>query len=136
MERNKYTQLKQAIQVANPDILALAFGCEVWIHLRNTKDLFPTRIIDYLPAVNLLYYDAGKELKTCTQEEVYIVLGRPIRLADVLLAQELPDKRGQTELENALNCYRFLQRWNLHDDNLEHQSEEVKDLLYRLLVNG
>ena len=68
-----------------------------------------------------------------------VVCGRksqqPTRLADVLLAM---NKLDEIAIETLVG---FLDQenkwaWNLKDDNLDHQSDECKDFLIKLLVDA
>lgn len=146
----KYQQLKEIIQEANPEIMELKFGCEV--ELQNYKN--PLRIIlweegiDY-GVVSLNARDG--ENQSFQKKHIIKILGRPIRLADVLLAiknrkmqnVELDiyiTKNGYSQTEEIrfkyhcdLNDYR-LAIWNLKDDNLDHQSDTTKKFLIELLV--
>lgn len=58
------------------------------------------------------------------------VLGRPIRLADVLLATPA-QYRGEEMQWVGMDV---VSKWNLEDDNLDHQSEGTKQSLINLLV--
>lgn len=72
-------------------------------------------------------------------------IGRPIRLADVLLANaiqfktiEWPATQSMTKTDE-LDVERvsaIVDFWNLKDDNLDHQSGECKEFLIKLLVNA
>ena len=71
------------------------------------------------------------------------ILGRPIRLADVLLVLN-KDKNNMFNVlimpDGNFGCFglgKFRDRqfgWNLKDDNLDNQSDEVKKFLIKLLV--
>jgi hypothetical protein len=90
----------------------------------------------------------------CEVEGYKSVIGRPIRLTDVLIALNL---RRDTHMKDwfAVNTYGLflenkvkeitarpyahpmisaLYSWNLKDDNLDHQSEECKEFLTNLLI--
>ena len=67
------------------------------------------------------------------------ILGRPIRLADVLLAdmKRVDDKCAEKDCrkkEYPIGALKILSKWDLKDDNLDHQSEECKQFLINLLV--
>ena len=71
------------------------------------------------------------------------IIGRPIRLADVLLVLN-KDKNNMFNVlimpDGNFGCFglgKFRDRqfgWNLKDDNLDNQSDEVKEFLIKLLV--
>jgi hypothetical protein len=127
---NNYEQLKKVIQEANPEIMELKFGCEVIYEEKKCKYLHHVEgWFDVLLPPN---YDKG--ILQVTNPKLKI-LGRPIRLADVLLAldellvKENSGNRGRTE-----RTMQILDYWNLKDDNLDHQSEETKQFLIDLLT--
>lgn len=121
-----YNQLKSIIQKANPEIMELKFGCEIrgmgfyayGLSDRNNGDL-----VGY--ATSLGRFDGN-----LNNDEI---LGRPIRLADVLLAI------GEKWVMVSNNSFpqqvvEVFNKWNLRDDNLDHQSEECKHFLIDLLT--
>ena len=64
------------------------------------------------------------------------ILGRPIRLADVLLVlnKDLRLKKLSWFLLNKKEFEKIDVRWSLRQDNLDNQSDEVKEFLIKLLV--
>jgi hypothetical protein len=137
-----YDQLKQVIQAANPEIMELKFGCEII----SGKQIF--QVIDVDKANNdylLFHSELGIHNSSMVINQI---LGRPIRLADVLLAVDekfglenpylvgfegmiYKIAEGETELTNL----KHLAQWNLKDDNLDHQSDECKEFLNDLLAS-
>ena len=117
-------QLKEVIQKANPEIMELKFGCEV--DFQGRKHVYSGIGRDG----SKFFMDSyrGAELQT-TLPEGYTTLGRPIRLADVLLAV----KRTPHVTEFSINEFVNFQ-WDLLNDNLDNQSEETKQFLIDLLV--
>lgn len=118
-------KLKQVIIKANPEITKLTFGCE--IEVAGHKAL----VISSMFEPSLLVKLGGDAIKI---DEKYKILGRPIRLADVLLAmrKKVYDKSGH---------YRdpkweqdIIKIWNLKDDNIDNQSDETKKFLEDLLI--
>lgn len=115
-------QLKKKIQEANPEIMEVKFGCEI-------RTPFTTYVI-------------GKH--TPDKENVIEILGRPIRLADVLLALEneyqAQDKSYAVDGEGT---FIFVNKdvemtwvngsWNLKSDSLDKQSPETINFLMELL---
>jgi hypothetical protein len=143
---NGYDKLKSVIQQANPEIMELKFGCET-----NEGIVFtPQRGIKVE-----IYIEGDGRIEEYHVSDLKI-LGRPIRLADVLLALDklrvdgidniqvdtngdicssehikyLNGKEIQPELHNP----EYWCNWNLKDDNLENQREETKQFLIKLLV--
>lgn len=139
-----YEKLKQVIQQANPEIMELKFGCE--IHY----EMFPMRTI----RTGIAMYGVGNK-EICVMHEGLIpdfiyekrdlkkILGRPIRLADVLLALQSNTRIEKTVLMMNLPGtfaysdaeHHVIARWNLKNDNFEHQSDHTKQFLIELLVN-
>jgi hypothetical protein len=142
-----YDKLKSIIQQANSSILELKFGCEVVYEGKKCKYLH--YIEGWFHVLLPPNYDKG--ILQVTNPKLKI-LGRPIRLADVLWALEKLQKEISVRTDG-----RFLQQnknfwesmsscgedcglpqfidWNLRDDNLDHQSEETKQFLIELLTN-
>ena len=128
-----YEQLKAVIQAANPEIMELRFGCEVatpeGLKVLIGKSRTGCLLGNYRLGYSEPYLD--RDIKS---------LGRPIRLADVLLALYgtmdpraiTVNTRGQIAIDDGralVYCF-----WNLKDDNLDHQSDETKQFLVDLLV--
>ncbi|MFA5790689.1 MAG: hypothetical protein WC976_06485 [Caldisericia bacterium] len=162
MDEKKYTELKEVIKKAVPSIMELKHGCyfrwngDTWfVNCERCDKEFifaysctgdahdwPDALqITEKTAWNYKYKNFSKE----DQEEIEI-LGRPIRLADVLLAsrgkiecQEMgilgTEKSEEEEfLFNA--CCTDIVGWKLSQDNLDSQSGECKEFLYEILVKG
>ncbi len=132
-------ELKKAIIKAVPSIMELKFGCEI---LLNDEDggAIKTRIIrkvedreiicDFLPAHNHKIKDIKK------------ILGRPITLADVILALEKYNSELKSPTLSFRHYYknglqiesegRLLAVWNL-EENLDGQNKETIKVLRKLL---
>jgi len=154
----KYEQLKKVIQKAVPEIMELKMGCEVdvgWTteprqphyvtvlrqlrsntyaicnHLRNT---------DYRNEVKqIIEYKDNFDIRRAPLEEIFEILGRPIRLADVLYAIEQEyedDENGITRATGDIPEIRgILGYWQFsRDNNLDNQSDECKEFLIKLLI--
>jgi hypothetical protein len=128
-----YDKLKSIIQAANPEIMELKFGCEYIDHKGDTMLYVRTSPNHHY---GILKRTMSNTLFSCVRSDVKI-LGRPIRLADVLLAI---DKRydGNHFATAASNGWLHFEGirgfWNLKDDNLDHQSDETKQFLIDLLI--
>jgi len=152
-----YDKLKQVIQKANPEIMELKFGCEILRYKEEPKDRKYKVITDIGFAANkekvwinsvpfgsmsLPTEILKSELADKTGD--WIILGRPIRLADVLLAIGNMDfginSKGVFIVyqgSNDLSHRDFSQTdyaWNLKDNNLDNQSEATKQFLIDILV--
>jgi hypothetical protein len=154
---NNYDKLKSIIQEANPEIMELKFECELlWRYNKGDNRNVVKKIIGYdrdraefetadgsgyrkseIEKGRTKHYATGKD-------DAYLTnLGRPIRLADVLLGIRLncPDDYFVGLMGN---YYKWVDgdlilisapMWNLRDDNLDHQSDETKQFLINLLTN-
>lgn len=125
MNQEHIKKIREAVIKANPSILDLELGCEYESCLDGAK---------------------MKWIDDQTSRDIGKIIGRPIRLADVLLAinQVLginnvaieeygvfmqTDNEGWGEIHD--NDKRV--KWILKDDNLENQSEDCINFLYQLL---
>lgn len=133
-------QLKSVIQAAVPSIMELKFGCEarqgenVYTVLGKNKDLngsFMVRSNESLAVFDSAILGAN-----------WHILGRPIRLADVLLAMQNKDMGciGRSMNGDFLNCDDDMNnltevgsRWDLANDSLDNQSPETIEFLSKLL---
>jgi len=157
-----YQKLKQIIQEANPEIMRLDIGCEIKINIpinNIDSEIFTGIVASRLENDICLIAFSGdllldtidifeenedgsrkwdEENKSIFPHEdcSYLILGRLIRLADVLLA--IGKNRGvmigasgdfYTDLSGVMRA-----KWNLKDDNLDNQSEETKKFLEDLLT--
>jgi len=134
MTPQKLEELKNKIQEANPEIMELKFGCEV--EGFNSIRGIIVRINLYVNESNT--YSIFWEDDTLTMQSsigITKILGRPIRLADVLLAILGPfDKprlsAGWQGLEAFMTPYIH---WNLRDDNLNNQSPQTQEFIFNLI---
>lgn len=131
----QYEQLKTIIQKAVPSIMALEFGCDTDYGLFVGEDKENSE------------YHFVKQDKVGSEDNVFYledvagvkILGRPIRLADVLVAISktkeyiLVSVAGKFHKRTGPKEYLELGDWKLLDDNLDHQSEETKQFLISLL---
>ena len=70
-----------------------------------------------------------KEISTDFDSNKKYIVERPIRLADVLAAIQNKQRVRRDTLDFAKET-----NWNLRDNNLDHQSDECKEFLIKLLV--
>lgn len=138
-------KLKAVIQKANPEIMELKFGCEVrftnyaevFVYVRKIKNDWHQIIKPY-----------GGKISEVPDLNDIVILGRPIRLADVLLAMNVQGLSMaiqdfgcwmREELDEHGESVEWTEKrkanWNLSDDNLDNQSDECKEFLTKLLVN-
>ncbi|HDY66718.1 MAG TPA: hypothetical protein ENH85_02885 [Candidatus Scalindua sp.] len=134
-------KLKKVIQEANPEIMELNEGCEV---------IYGDEISDPSPVLLGMYkmsFDETKVFNPYNKDDsgyLIEILGRPIRLADVLIAIEKANLEYPISIYASGECYRSfgfehdgkerLFDWNSKDNNLDNQSDECKEFLIKLLV--
>ena len=147
MEKELIKEIREKCIKANPEIVELKFGCI--IQIKGSK---PTVLDNKTPIVlkgnkfeeKGLYFNLAKN-KFYQKHKMFggdlevKIIGRPIRLADVLLAMPVRfyvksgngyflDSR-KADLPSCQECF-----WDLEDDNLEHQSEETLTFLKTILT--
>jgi hypothetical protein len=144
-----YDKLKSVIQAANPEIMELKFGCD-FIHKPSMNTLmFCVTHKNTGATVAYSYIDQETWLDDFQFEnpEEIEIIGRPVRLADVLLALSQNNKatdlrlfdnrsEGLFSIKPELLYMRHgeVGQWNLKDDNLDHQSDKTKQFLINLLT--
>lgn len=156
---NKLKTIRQACIEANPSIMAIIEGCKIKVmdfgtgeysgHWTNAKAPIHHESSGYYVQRHGMGWDGHYSEAHCVYEyhdgkkkenpDVEI-LGRPIRLADVLLAIKKTDRAisvyedgmfiDHSKNEMAMNT-RFY--WNLLKDRLEDQSDETLTFLAELL---
>jgi hypothetical protein len=141
-------RLKSIIQKANPEIMKLKFGCEVIdtrLSVRNAPTIFLNQTRDRKGNVQA-YVHSGKTawyVPNSIKDRSLEILGRPIRLADVLLTIQTQEADCEFLMHNSSYANTISLKlpnnprpvsWNLKDDNLDNQSEETKQFLISLLA--
>lgn len=121
--------------------MELKFGCQVEYQKSHAK----ATVIGYAEGVRFaLYWERGTPRTIEVKDgDVFTILGRPIRLADVLLVGNgmlIHDIEIKGDFAYTFELDKFEHNlkpfWNLKDDNLDNQSDECKDFLINLLVNA
>lgn len=131
-------QLKKAIQAAVPEILELNVNCRtdkgtvIAVFESEGREKYLTRVSAHWPesADGILY----------TKSQLGEILGRPITLADVLLAISkiaqifiIVSENGRFYKKIAIQEYEELGDWDLSKD-LDGQSDECKAFLAKILL--
>ena len=145
---NKQLELiRQKCIEANPEIVELKFGCEVILK----QSIFGRQkgvhgFVGATPDGIFIVFPGDGHQIYCEEENAYEVIGRPIRLADVLLAifegkvyekiNEVPlildsGLFGTSTVGHAIKTSGY--SWNLRKDDLNEQSEETINFLAKLL---
>lgn len=143
-----YEKLKKVIQEAVPEIMELKMGCKVKDNYGNELSYCGKR------------KDGSREFQVMSDGNFISeieendfngkILGRPIRLADVLVAIGSSKVKEiiMVDLEGEFNDFgdycafcaishgEEMPKWNFTDNNLDHQSNECKEFLIKLLVTN
>lgn len=129
--------IRDACVAANPDIIELKFGCEIEV----SDDFIPYPIVTYMREIGASKKDGAYEWEgmrngtiwTRRKSEILKILGRPIRLADVLHGiQDAGFRKGiVTTTDKQIES--IIWKWNLLQDDLSLQTEETKAILAELL---
>jgi len=129
---NKLTKLKEIIIEAVPEIVALEFGCELkdkdseltWIFLSQGE----SRGFKYSSIWNSV---TGSGLG---RHEDFEIIGREIRLADVLRAISREKLKKRLDISAFFVYQSGHSLWDLTKNSLDDQSPETIDFLYELLT--
>lgn len=125
-------EIRRKCVEANDDIMKLHFGCELLFEVEPqfTKGL-------YCISRKTGHYIVNEDNIEATILGEYIILGRKLGIADILLAI------GSSLKINGLGGFSWfidnewqdiaLPRWNLLEDDITKQSEEALDFIYNLL---
>lgn len=140
MQENIKTIRKACIK-ANPGIVELKFGCQIqrfhetgpvdiWVHLYNHGSDMHTVVLHRPKNPK---YVALYEFK-CGREEIesWVILGRPIRLADIVLAT-IKKMDGKTNGEVKDVMLKFAYLWDCFHDDLTQQPTETLEFIANLL---
>ena len=153
--QQKLEAIRRACVKANPKIVELKPGCEFYQKNRKTDEVLSDAVYVFLGRgidsreINFSLTDryardeigrydgyAYNEVQSEKNLEGYIeIIGRPIRLADVLLVFRGRSLKGcdPNETYPSRNEISILQRWNIRNDDLSKQSEDTVDFIHGLL---
>lgn len=131
---SKLSELKKVIQKAVPEIMELKLGCEVEIgtitSVFESEGKYGYALIPYSTRWDGMNGEATA--KRYSKERLGKILGRPIRLSDVLVAI-----MGKPEKPQMAGFWAdVIINWKLSDDNLDHQSEACINFLHNLLCQN
>lgn len=125
--------INRACVEANPSIMDLTFGCEV------VKSDMHSGVVVGEAYEQIAYLNYGEMKVFLAPKEQFEILGRPITIADVLVAMAETVHREQ--VTHLVTCYGDIRdthfnlkcSWNLLRDNLSLQSDETLVFLAGLL---
>jgi hypothetical protein len=143
MERQKSIEaIRAACIAANPEIVELKFGCKVKLALRTGFHAAYLKKFD----TNQFTFDGFQKLMSDKENgwidigEYYEknneweIIGRPIRLADVLLVvEQIPNAYSRTA-QFEINAKNICKRWDMRTDDLTQQSDETIVFIHSLLA--
>ena len=126
--------IRQVCIKANPEIVELKFGCEV---INNGISRFVTEnrgneIVTFSGGISF-----SNKIKAFMEN--FEIIGRPIRLADVLLAiKDIPVEKkinilGNDHMPQNSTLAHIVTFWKLDKDDLTIQSPETIAFIYELL---
>ena len=130
--------IREACIKANPEIMALEFGCEIKDFFEGTGVVIGIqKYSNESDCYDVAYYKIPEPIIDRSPKNLnWKILGRPIRLADVLLSittNRHGAKRGQFISDDINWEHDEVYFWNLKQDDLRHQSEETLEFLASLL---
>lgn len=144
-------QIRQACIKANSEIVELKFGCEFrYFEGLNRYGHRRTPTVKYLclntqdEIVAYLVSPANTRLEI-KKDDIEEILGRPIRLADVLLAISKADENNHNKIwmksdgrivaNFETKSLKSVVDWDLLKDDLTQQSETTIDFIHSILFN-
>lgn len=131
--QQKIEAIRRACVKANPKIVELKFGCLISGYGHHLSEIVTVgeKYCSFLHSPDLVAQDRTKTIK-----QDYEIIGRPIRLADVLLVFRGRSLKGcdPNETYPSRNEISILQRWNIRNDDLSKQSEDTVDFIHELLA--
>lgn len=141
----KLQAIRAKVVEANPEIVQLKYGCLIDCKLWGRQmivDKWKDASGEGWCLVNPDY--PGRSSCSTSDENIIKVYGRPIRLADVLLAHRLRFPADGTTRTNESfmrhhtgqfreDIWEIALLWNLREDDLSRQPDETIDFLHSLL---
>ncbi|MBM7488095.1 hypothetical protein ACVWWI_006354 [Bradyrhizobium sp. USDA 3686] len=140
MRTEQIEAVRAACIKATPEIVELKFGCDIRFALTDGGGSLATVLFsydgDYVTASYAKFHEnkAGTVSRHLNKIEI---IGRPIRLADVLLAMGKPVKyMTPSGLIGTIHkdVVRVISLWNLRTDGLEQQSDQTIAFISSLLT--
>lgn len=136
--QEKIEDIRQKCIEANPEIMELKFGCRVQNNRRGDMGYILAQEFN-----SNVYYNEDTKQVLVRDFEPDEIIGRPIRLADVLLAAREVSERIEGQLfvaDNGMFCIAKVGKsldglgyWNLAKDDLTLQGKPTIDFIHDLL---
>jgi len=134
-------ELKKIIQKYNTEIMELKFGCEI---IFKQKEIEHPATILYKNSAGNYLVNVFDQTTTINKRIILKILGRPITIADVLIALGEYNAEAGNKIISFRNYYphslqfeeggRLLAVWNLKK-NLDGQKEKTIKALKKILLN-
>lgn len=137
-------QIREACIKANPEILKLEFGCVVQMEGVLTPEAIIGTLVN---EADIVYKIDTATYHNTSLKMIKEILGRPIRLADVLLAinhhswihdidvPKVLNLRSDAPYQALLLVGTLIDKWEKSKDDLTLQSEETIDFIHSVLFN-
>jgi len=119
--QDKINAIREACISVNPEIVELKFGCKVRFGRWGDSNRIYTVVSRHEDKV-FCVRDGKKSVDRITLTDDEIILGRPIRLADVLLA-----------MDERIPIMKTVLYWNLCADDLNLQEEATINVIHNVL---
>jgi hypothetical protein len=133
-------EVKEKIIEAVPEIMELKFGCKIETNKKYSKEFYLGKFSE---RSYIFCGSNGEFCETYPESKNNIkILGRPIQLADILIAINQKKPRVFIQLDQDGVIYKgeyecmdtVLARWDLSKD-FDNQSDETKTFIYNILIN-
>lgn len=128
--QEKIAIIREKVIEVVPEIVELKMGCDVEIVIGSLA--CPATIVQKNYAGNWLVLIAG-QTATYKAKQIYKIIGRPIRLAEILLTVQSPSC-GVMEASYELVDPSYGHTWDIRKDDLTLQGEATVDFIYELLT--
>ena len=129
--QDKIEFIRKACIEANGEIAELKFGCKV---KGSRHDIIGQVYVNTGDRIEVMF---GCDMDAYEIDSTHFeIIGRPIRLADVLWAINMPIKYHTKTPTVKIELCKLLSSWNLLKDNLEDQSEETVTFISNLIKNN
>ncbi len=134
-------EIREKVIAANPEIVELKFGCEIQAPFEDVRvlvSLYTRPNGSHHLRTQAKDYSAFYDHKGLTTEDIekYTIIGRPIRLADILLVLPFPTYLKTMGEYVRLNTEdsETAELWDLKQDDLNAQSDYTLQFIHKLLV--
>lgn len=118
---------------ANPEIVELKFGCEIEHPIGSKKGIIISHSLTLRAKQDMFLVLKKGSTFYLVKHAITKIIGRPIRLADILLALQEEDGKEWNIRIGSVGVYKVVAAYNLRDDNFDHQTNEMKEFIWEIL---